>query len=126
MGGAGALGPRSTLRIMLRVFLPRDAGLHRRARDRGRLVFVVAWVVWFGVVVFWLVFEVRELVGGGHFLRHGLAREFAQRAYRGNLHGLIDAARTHGERATEDERKAQHVIHLVGVVAAACRAPTSC
>ena len=59
------------------------------------------------------------MIGGGHLVRHVLARQVGQGLGRGDLHLVIDGAGPHVERAAEDVGKAQHVVDLVGIVGAA-------
>ena len=58
-------------------------------------------------------------IGRGDFLGHRLARQLGQRMGGGDLHLLVDPGRAHVERAAEDEREAEHVVDLVGIVRAA-------
>ena len=56
-----------------------------------------------------------------HLIRHILARQIGQRLGRGDLHRLVDRAGTHVQRATEDVGEPQHVVDLIGIVAASGR-----
>ena len=52
----------------------------------------------------------------------GPARARSRRSlHRRHLHRLVDRRCTHVERAAEDEREAEHVVHLVGVIGATGR-----
>ena len=50
------------------------------------------------------------------FLGHLLARQFGDRPRRRNLHFLVDCGCPHIERAAENEREAQHIVDLIGIV----------
>ncbi len=54
-----------------------------------------------------------------HLIRHVLTRQFGERLGSGDLHRLVDRASTHIERSAEDVGKAENVVDLVGIVAAA-------
>ena len=62
--------------------------------------------------------EPRAVIGGGHLVRHVLARQVGQGLGRSDLHLFIDGAGPHVERAAEDVGKAQDVVDLVGIVGA--------
>ena len=57
-------------------------------------------------------------VGGRHDVALLLAGERGERMHGGDLHGARDRGGAHVERASKDERKAQHIVDLVRVVAA--------
>ncbi len=57
-------------------------------------------------------------IGSGHFLRHRHARQLGNGLGRGDLHLLVDRRRPDVEGAAEDEREAEHVVDLVGIIAA--------
>ena len=54
-----------------------------------------------------------------HLVRHVLARKLGQRLGRGDLHLVVDRAGADVQRAAEDVGKAEHVVDLVRIVAAA-------
>ena len=64
------------------------------------------------------VFRARP-VERGDFVGHVLAREFCERPRRGDLHLHVDGGRAHIEGAAENEREAENIIDLVGIVGAA-------
>ena len=63
--------------------------------------------------------HVAQSVQRGDAVGHVLLGEQRERARRRHLHLLVDLRRAHVERAAEDERKAEDVVDLVRVVAAA-------
>src|SRR5262245_17870981 len=67
--------------------------------------------------------EVLVAVGVAHDLGHHLAAagELRQGLGAGQLHRLVDLAGAHVQGAPEDEREAEHVVDLVGMVGAARR-----
>ena len=58
-------------------------------------------------------------IGRGDLLGHRLAGELGERVGGGDLHLVVDRRRAHVERAAEDEREAEHVVDLVGIIGAA-------
>ena len=94
-----------------------DAGIHRRLGDSGGDYFHQSRIERGGDDI------VRpELVllaiGRGHFLGYGFAGQLGDGAGGGDLHLFVDRGGPHVERAAEDEGEAQHVVDLVGIVAA--------
>ncbi len=98
---------------------PRDAGFHARTGDSGRDPVDQARI------------ERRRddivapkgqflAIGHGDFVRHILARQRGKGFGAGDLHLVVDGAGVDIQRATEQIRKAQHVVDLIGVIAAAC------
>ena len=63
----------------------------------------------------------RTAIGGRDLVWHVLAGKFGDRMGCGDLHFRVDRQGAHVERAAEDIGKAQYVIHLVRIVAAAGR-----
>ena len=95
---------------------PRDPGLHgglghghRHGADQAR-------VERRRDQVFGAVAQPPAAIGGGHLVRHLLAREGGDGVGGGDLHGIVDGGRAHVERAAEDVGEAQDVVDLVGVV----------
>src|SRR5215475_132969 len=103
--------------------LPGDAAVHRGLGDRGHHVGEEPRVEGLGDDVVGPELEVLVAVGVAHDLGHDLAppRELGERLGRRDLHRLVDPGRLHVERAAEDEREAEDVVHLVGEVRAPCR-----
>ena len=62
-----------------------------------------------------------DAIGAHHRIRHLLLGQGRERARRRHLHLLVDLLGTHVERPAENEREAQHVVHLIGIVRAAGR-----
>src|SRR5262245_5249431 len=100
--------------------LPGDAAVHRRLRHRGHHVGEEPRVEGLRDDVVRPELEVLVAVGVAHDLGHDLAApsELGERLRRGDLHRLVDPGRLHVERAAEDEREAEDVVHLVGEVRA--------
>ncbi len=59
-----------------------------------------------------------DAIGGGDFLGHGFTRQFGNGARGGDFHLFVDRGRPHIQRAAEDEGEAEHVVDLVGKIAA--------
>ncbi len=97
--------------------LERHARIHRRLGDRARDHFDQPRIERRGddVVAPELVVDA---VSRGDFLGHPLARQPGDRLGGGDLHLLVDRGRLDIERAAEDEGEAEHVVDLVGIVAA--------
>ena len=95
--------------------LLRHARIHRRLGDGRRDDFHQAGIERRGDDVFTPELVVLA-VSGGDFLGHLLARQLGDGLGGGDLHLLVDRGRAHVERAAEDERKAQHIVDLVGIV----------
>ena len=57
-------------------------------------------------------------IGIGHLFRHALARQCGNGMGRGDLHLFIDRGRAHVQRTAEDEREAQDIVDLIGIVRA--------
>ena len=110
----------SSIRIGVEVgdLLPGDAGLHRRFRHRRRDAGDQARIEGRGNDVFRAIDRARAAIGGGHFVGHVLARQGGDGFGGGDLHRFIDGGGAHIQRAAEDIGKAQHIVDLVGIVAA--------
>ena len=63
-----------------------------------------------------------ELFAIGHcdFVRDILARQFGQRFGAGDFHFVVDGASVDIERAAEEIGEAEDVVHLIGIIRAAC------
>ncbi len=99
----------------------RDAALHRRLGDGGRLANQHPVVERLGNQILGPEVEPAQPVGLHHRVGHVLLGQLGQRSSRRQLHLLVDARGAHVQRAAEDERKAEDVVHLVGVVGPAGR-----
>jgi len=60
-----------------------------------------------------------DVVGVQHRIGDVLLGEFSQRVGGGDFHFLVDGFGAHVQGAAKDKRKAEHVIDLIGIVAAA-------
>ena len=99
----------------------RDARVHRRLRDRRRQLDDQPRVERLGDDVVGPEAAGLLAEGARHDLGRLLARERRERAHAGDLHLLVDRRRADIERAAEDVGKAEDVVDLVGIVAAAGR-----
>ena len=99
--------------------LARHAGRHRRGRHRRRHPLDQPGVQRLGHDVLGAEAQALQTVGAQHAVGHVLPRQRGQGVRGRHLHLLVDRARPHVQRAAEDEREAQHVVDLVGVVRAA-------
>ena len=99
--------------------LARHAGIHRRLRHRRRHRRDQARIERHRHDVFRPVAQPAAGIGAVDLVGHVLARQLGQRLGGGDLHLLVDGAGAHVERAAEDVGEAQHVVDLVGIVAAA-------
>ena len=97
---------------------PRDTGLHRGLRDRRRDTADEARIERRGDDVVRTERETPPEERCRDGIRHVLARERRQRLGGRDLHGVVDGARLHVERAAENERKAEDVVDLVRIVGA--------
>ena len=120
--GGGRIEPRRQLiGIMIEVLdlAPGDARLHRRFRHRPADMADQARIERHRNDVVGTIDRPRSAIGGGDFVGHVLARQRRQRFGGGDLHRFVDGAGAHIQRAAEDIGKAQHIVDLVGIVAAA-------
>ena len=62
--------------------------------------------------------QARDAIGAAHGVGNIFFGEIGQRVRGGELHLFVDGGGAHVERAAEDERKAEHVVDLVGIVGA--------
>jgi hypothetical protein len=92
--------------------------LHRRLGHRRRDLHDEPRIEGPGNEVFGPESHVLVAVGVRHDVRLLGERELGDRLHRGELHRLVDRGRTHVERAAENEREAEDVIDLVGVIRA--------
>ena len=100
----------------------RDAGdpaLLRRHRDRRSHCQEHPVVERLGNEVVAAELERLEPVGLEHGVRHVFARQLRERSRCRKLHGVVDVGRSRVQRPAEEEGKAEDVVHLVGIVAAA-------
>ena len=97
--------------------LARDAGIHGGFRHRRRHREDQPRVERHRDDVVGSEFRPRP-VETGNLVGHVLAREFGQRVRRGDLHLHVDGGGAHVERAAENEREAENIIDLVGIVGA--------
>ena len=95
---------------------PGHAGLHGRARHGRRDLEDEARVERLGDDVVRPKDGRSAAIGGRDDLARLHPGERGGRLDGGELHRLVDLGRPHVERAAEDERKAEHVVDLVGVV----------
>ena len=95
-----------------------DAGIHGRLGDGGRHRGNKPRVERHRDDVFRSVFRPCP-VQGGDFVGHVLARQIGERVRGGDLHLHIDGGGAHVERAAENEREAENIIDLIGIVGAA-------
>ncbi len=110
-------GQRAGVAAEIRERAPGDAGVHRRLRHGGRDAGDEPGVEGVGDDV--VGAEVDVARGGPvHLVRHVLAGQRREGLGRRDLHGVVDRARAHVERAAEDVGEAEHVVDLVRVVAA--------
>ena len=96
--------------------LARDARLHGGLRHRSGHHTDEAGIEGGGNDIFAAEARAGAVIGGGHFIRHILARQHGQRIGGGDLHLHVDGGGAHVEGAAEDIGEAQHVIDLVGIV----------
>ena len=96
----------------------RRAGLHRGLGDGGGNPRDQPGVERHRDNVFRPEFRPGPLIGRGDLIRHVLSGQLGQRPDGGDFHFHVDLRRAHIQRAAEQVREAQHVIHLVGIVRA--------
>ena len=94
------------------------AGLHRSARHGRRDAGQHARVEGLGDDVIRAEFHRFHTVGAAHGIRHVLASEFRQGERSREHHLLIDGGGADIQRSAEDEREAEHVVHLVRIIRA--------
>ena len=99
--------------------LLRHAGIHGRFRHGGGFAQQHARIERLRDDVFRAEFQTLHAVGAAHRIGHFLARQFGQRVRGRQLHRVVDGGGPNVQRAAEDERKAQNVVHLIGIVGAA-------
>ena len=100
---------------------PRDAALRGGLGHGGRHAQEHAVVEGLRDQVLAAEAEALDAVGAGDRVRHVLLGEVGEGAGGRELHRLVDLAGAAVERAPEDEREAEDVVHLVRVVGAAGR-----
>ena len=88
-------------------------------RHRAGHLFLQSGIEGFGDEVVGAEFETVEAVGLEDFGRDRFVGQFGQGVDGGDLHGHVDAGGLHVQGAAEDVGKAEHVVDLVGIVAAA-------
>ena len=59
-------------------------------------------------------------IGGGDFLGHLFTRQFRDGVGGGDLHRLVDLGGADIQRPPENERKAQYIVDLIGIIRSAC------
>ena len=99
--------------------LLRHAGLHGGLRHGGRLPDQHARIEGFGDDVLAAEFHALHAVGAQHGIGHVFLGQGGQRARGGQLHFVVDGGGAHVQGAAENEREAQDVVHLVGIIRAA-------
>ena len=97
----------------------RHAGLHGGLRHGGSLPDEHARVERLGDDVLAAELQPVHAVGAQHRIGHVRLGQRGQRAGGRQLHLVVDGGGAHVQRAAEDEREAQDVVHLVGKVRAA-------
>ena len=97
----------------------RDAGLHRSPGNGGRDVHDQPRIERFRNQIIGSELDVLGAIGGSNDVRLFRHREIRDRAHTSELHRFVDGRGTDVERTSKDERKAQHVVHLVRKVRAA-------
>ena len=75
-------------------------------------------IQWFGDDVVAAEYDVFHVVSLGDQLRDILFSQIGQCLDSSNLHFLVDGSRPHVQSPAENEGKAQHIVDLIGVVAA--------
>ena len=99
--------------------LARHAGVHGRLCDERRDIGQQARVERGRDDVLRTKLHLHAVVGGGHLVRHILARQHGERIGAGDLHFHVHAAGADVERTPEQIGEGQHVVDLVRIVAAA-------
>ena len=106
--------------VLLDVDRPlRHAGIHGGLRHRGGFPNQHARIEGLGNDVLAAELEALHVVGAQHGIGHVFLGQGGQRAGGGQHHFIVDGGGAHVQRAAENEREPQHVVHLVGVVRAA-------
>jgi hypothetical protein len=118
--GIQAAGQLARVALQIHQRLAGHAAFHRRLGDGGGDAGDQPGVEGVRDDVLGAEAQALAAAGTGHFLRHILARQHGQRLGGGDLHGVVDGAGAHIQRAAEDVGEAEDVIDLVRVVAAAC------
>ncbi len=99
----------------------RDAGFHRGLCHSGGHNAHETRVEGFGDQVVGAKGQFLALIRGSSFGAGGCAGEGGDAFNASDLHFVVDLCRAHVEGTAEDEREAEHVVHLVRVVRTACR-----
>ena len=99
----------------------RDPAVHRRPGDRDRQLHREARIERLRDEAVGAERQALQAVGGGDRLGRGGPRDRGDRLGAGDLHLLVDGGRADVQGAPEDEREAQDVVDLIGVVAATGR-----
>ena len=97
----------------------RDTARDRGGRDRGRDLQDQAWVEGLRDDVLRAEHRGRTAIRGGHDLAGLHARQHRDGLDAGDLHLLVDRGGAYVQRAAEDEREAQDVVDLIGIIGAA-------
>ncbi|SAH75863.1 Uncharacterised protein [Enterobacter hormaechei] len=94
----------------------RHAGVHRRFSHRWRDLHDQTRVKWFRDNVVGAEAQILIAVGGGHHFALLGVRQLCDSMNGGELHLFVDCRSADVQRTAEDEREAEHVVHLVRVV----------
>ncbi len=112
-----ALAVGQLLAIFVNVnLLARHAGLHGRLGHRGRFPQQHARIQRLGDDVLAPEFHAVHAVGPQDRIRHIFLGQRGQGLGSGKLHIIVDGPSAHVQRAAEDEREPQHIVHLVRVI----------
>ncbi len=94
----------------------RHAGVHRRLRHRWRDFDNQAWIEGLRNDVVRAEAQILIAIGGGHHFALLRMGQLSNGMNRRQLHLFVNGSGTDIQRATEDEREAENVIHLVRVI----------
>ena len=97
----------------------RHAGVHRRLGHRRRDLDDQARIERFRNDVFRAEGEILVIIGGSHHVALLRQRQIGDGMHAGQFHLFVDSGGAHVQRAAENEREAQDVVHLVRVVGTA-------
>ena len=113
VGFVDKFGELVSVRVEILNRAGRHAGIHRRFRHRRRDSHDKARVERFRNDVIRAERQLLIFIGRGHHFALLGVRQFSDGMHRRELHLFVDGGRAHIQRATEDEREAEDIVHLV-------------